>query len=156
MPMVRALAQHPPGEPALLEAATTDAVWTQIAALHADDARLDAGSKALMAVKNPSAMDAGRLAASKTRVELPMVRLVRNFERSIAEDTVRNEYTFHRQIHQWLAAGATADGKALASVDALNDQVYAQLFLTPGSDPWLGLVPPDTYTALPDEGICKK
>jgi hypothetical protein len=155
-PMVRALAQHAPGEPALLETASTDAVWAKIAALHADDARLDAGSKALMAAKNPSAMEAGRLAVSKTRVESPMLRLVRSFERSIAEDTVRNEYTFHRQIHQWLADGATSDGKPISGLDALNDRVYAQLFLTPSSDPWLGLVPPDTYTALPDEGICKK
>ena len=108
-----------------------------------------------MAVKNPTAMDAGRLAMAKALVETPMVRLVRNFERSIAEDSVRNEYTFHRQIHQWLADGATTAGP-ITGLDMLNNQVYARLFLTPASDPWLGLVPPDTYTALPDEGICKK
>jgi hypothetical protein len=39
-------------------------------------------------------------------------------------------------------------------VNALNKRVYAELFLTPGTDPWLGLVPADTYTALDGGGIC--
>jgi hypothetical protein len=29
--------------------------------------------------------------------------------------------------------------------------VYAELFLMPRTDPWLGLVPADAYTALPKE-----
>jgi hypothetical protein len=33
-----------------------------------------------------------------------------------------------------------------------NERVYAELFLTPGSDPWLGLVSPDTYLALTPGG----
>ena len=142
--------------PGALEAATDDAAWSKIAALHSKDAKLDAGSRALMAAKDPDALRAGRLAFSKAKVENPMVKLVRNFEHSVADDTVRNEYTFHRQIHQWLATGKTADGKPVGTLDALNEQVYAQLFLTPSSDPWLGLVPADTYTALPHEGVCKK
>lgn len=134
----------------VLQAAKDDETWAKVAALHADDATLDAGSRALMATKNPTALQAGRVAASKLKVENPLVRVVQNFERSIADDTVRNEYTFHRQIHLWLA-----DAKLPTDLDAFNDRVYAELFLTPRSDPWLGLLPPNTYSALPDDGLCQ-
>jgi hypothetical protein len=134
----------------VLQAAKDDAVWTKIAALHVEDAKLDAGSRALMAAKNPTALQAGRRATSKLKVENPLVRIVQNFERSIAEDTVRNEYTFHRQIHLWLA-----DATPSMDLDAFNERVYAELFLTPSSDPWLGLLPPNTYSALPDDGLCR-
>jgi hypothetical protein len=108
-----------------------------------------------MASKNPAALKAGELTASKRDVESPLLRIVRNFERSMAEDTVRNEYTFHRTIHTWLAsAPQTPASKLAANVNALNERVYAELFLTPSSDPWLGLLPPDTYTALENDGVC--
>ena len=74
--------------------------------------------------------------------------MVRNLQGSIALDTVRNEYLFHRQIHQWLAAQPLPP-----NLDTLNDRVYAELFLTPRSDPWLGLIPADTYTALENSGV---
>jgi hypothetical protein len=35
----------------------------------------------------------------------------------------------------------------------LNAWVYSTLFLTPASDPWLGLMPPSVYTGLPDDGL---
>jgi len=38
-------------------------------------------------------------------------------------------------------------------VNKLNEKVYASLFLTPGSDPWLGLFSTDLYTALDNGGI---
>jgi hypothetical protein len=34
----------------------------------------------------------------------------------------------------------------------LNKRVYSELFLTPASDPWLGLLPESTYSALTNEG----
>ena len=34
-------------------------------------------------------MDAGRLAGSKSGIEMPMVRMLRNLQHSIAEDTMR-------------------------------------------------------------------
>ena len=149
-PLVTAVAPAPTPETA------DDATWTAIAGLHAADGQLDAGSLALMAAKDPDATQAGRLSIAKTFVESPMVRMVRNFQRSIAEDTVRDEYNLHRQIHLWLAAGAAPGGKPVTTLDELNEQVYAQLFLTPSSDPWLGLVPADIYTALPNGGLCEK
>jgi hypothetical protein len=128
---------------ATLAASTDDATWTKIAALHAADGTLDAGSRAVILSK-VDAVAANNLTAGKKRVEDPIVRIVRNFERAVAEDTVRNEYGFHSQIHEWFVTNQIP-----ASIDDLNERVYAELFLMPKSDPWLGLVPADAYTALP-------
>jgi hypothetical protein len=131
-----------------LDSAGRSEAWPRIAQLHADDARLDSSSRSLMRSKAVSARDAARVAMSKTRVEDPMLKVLVPFERSVAEDTVRNEYVLHAKLHEWLAGGSGS-----MAVDALNEKVYAELFLTPSSDPWLGLVPSDSYAALPNGGI---
>jgi hypothetical protein len=129
------------------EAQIDDAMWQKIAALHAEDAALDAGARKLITAKGPNAFEAGRVATSKSIVEDPMLRKMRAMERSISEDTVRNEYQLHRLIHEWLANNQTPP------VDQLNSWVYAELFLTPDSDPWLGLLPADAYAALENDGL---
>ncbi|HEY7119414.1 MAG TPA: hypothetical protein VH475_22675 [Tepidisphaeraceae bacterium] len=138
---------------AALAKGTDDATWTKIAALHTADGRLDAASRAVILSKvgNGAGAGANAVAANnrtvgKRIVEDPVTRLVRNFERSVAEDTARNEYGFHTQIHDWFVSGQIP-----ASLDDLNERVYAELFLMPKTDPWLGLVPADAYTALPTE-----
>jgi hypothetical protein len=84
-----------------------------------------------------------------------MATIVLNFEGAMAEDTVRNEYLLHRQIHGWLGSPAGSKEAGLArDVGALNERVYAELFLTPNADPWLGLVPRDGYSALERDGVC--
>lgn len=125
-----------------------DDAWQAIAARHAGEAVLDEASREVMRGEMPDALAAGRLAGSKRMVEDPLVRIVAKFENSIALDTVKNEYLLHRQIHAWFAAGEVP-----AEVDALNERVYAELFLTPSSDPWLGLAPADAYTALDGGGL---
>ncbi|HEX8914299.1 MAG TPA: hypothetical protein VF796_18270 [Humisphaera sp.] len=145
----------------VLTAATDDAVWQRIAQRHAEESRLDAGSRTVVAAKQPAprgrvaaapnAAAAGPRAAAKWEQEDPMFRvleLVGNFERSMAMDTVKNEYTFHRSIHQWLASA-----KAPPALEPFNDRVYAELFLTPSTDPWLGLAPADAYSAIDGEGL---
>lgn len=124
-----------------------DATWKKIAALHGGDARLDGASIELMRAKWPDAMAATRITASKAMVETPLMREVHLLEHSVAEDTVRNEYLLHHTIHDWLAHGGTD-----ANADALNERVYAELFLSPLSDPWLGLAPQDVYSALASGG----
>jgi hypothetical protein len=69
---------------------------------------------------------------------------VRTFENRRA-DTVERASAY-RPIVNGLPK-ATGDG----NVDTLNEW-YAELFLTPSSDPWLGLAPPDVYTALENDG----
>ncbi len=115
-----------------LPQAIDDTTWARIAELHAADARLDAKTKALMQLKNPQASD----------------RALPNFERAIALDTVRNEYIFRTQLHQWFLQGTSTN-----DVDTLNERVYAELFLTPSSDPWLGLFSPDTFTGIENDGV---
>ena len=126
---------------------TPDDVWDKIAQLHREDAQLDAASMAVIRNQNPTAAQAAPRAISKGRVENPLLRMVRSFQGAIALDTVRNEYLFHEQIHLWLVQTPTP------VLDQLNERVYAELFLTPSSDPWLGLVPSDTYSALDNNGI---
>jgi len=130
---------------------TDDATWAQLAERVVPDAALDAGSIALIRSKFPTAEAAEARAESKAEVEDPLVSTVRAFQYSIALDTVRNEYLLHSQIHAWL--GST---NLYQHLDQLNDRVYAELFLTPKSDPWLGLVPANTYTGLDREGLLVK
>jgi hypothetical protein len=125
-----------------------DELWRRIAATRADQSKLDEASINLICGENPTAVEAGGRAAGKFRVEDPIVRMLRNFEEAMALDAVKNEYLLHRQIHQWYL-----DGTASADVRALNERVYAELFLTPSSDPWLGLAPGDVYTALDGCGL---
>lgn len=133
-----------PDEPSALG----DADWSKVALQHAGDAELDAASKALIRAQNPDAVRAGRLARSKAFVEDPLARMFRNLQQTIAIDTVRNEFTLHRKIHEWFVAGQVAD-----DVTALNERIYAELFLTPSSDPWLGLMPRGAYAGLENGGI---
>ena len=133
---------------AQLELETNDAVWDQIAALHLPETKLDDASLAVIRGQNPTPAAAGQLAVTKGEAENPLVRMLAKLHTSIAVDTVRNEYDLHRKLHQWLAAGPAA-----RDIETLNDKVYAELFLTPRTDPWIGLVPADVYTGLQNNGV---
>ena len=155
IPIVNAITLHP-RETTL--ATTTKALdlldhdgWAKIAALHADESLLDLVSRELIRKENPTATQASRLAVSKSKVEDPLVRVIRKFQTSMALDSVRNEYLLHRQIHDWFVEGSSTQER-----QALNERIYAKLFLTPSSDPWLGLIPADAYSALPNNGLVQK
>lgn len=129
-----------------LGAVTDEAVWKKIAALHLADAKLDAQSISLIKRKTQNTLADG----SKTTPEAALANLVQKLEMNIAVDTVRNEYLLHPRLHAWLVTDARRE-----NVDALNEKVYAELFLTPASDPWLGLFSAETYTALENGGISR-
>jgi hypothetical protein len=116
--------------------------------LRVAEVKLDDASMAATKVEFPNARAAGQLAVGKGGIENPILNVVAAFEDSIGQDTVRNEYLLHRRIHEAFVEGQLQT----ANVDALNEWVYAELFLTPSSDPWLGLAPPDVYTALENDG----
>jgi hypothetical protein len=107
----------------------TDAQWQQLGVLRNPEVGIDTNSQTLM--------------RRKLSNEIPFRTILTNFERAIAQDTVRNEYLMHAQIHQWFANWSTTD-----SLSRLNERVYTSLFLTPSSDPWLGLATSDVYTGL--------
>jgi hypothetical protein len=99
----------------------------------------------------PNARIAAIRTASKFRAEDPLLRVLAQLQSSIAQDTIQNEYTLHRQIHHWFATGEPV----VRSFETFNERVYAELFLTPKSDPWLGLAPPDAYPALEGSGLAQ-
>jgi hypothetical protein len=123
-------------------------LWAALAMRHRPEGRLDTASRALLESKEPpTAEQAMVLTTTKARIETPLLRRVRQMESSIAADTVRNEYRFHRSIHEWFAgAPGTFD------LEQLNARVYSYLFLTPRSDPWLGLRPAG-FTGIYKGGI---
>lgn len=131
-----------------LTTATTDEHWKKIALLPNHAVGLDDNSYRIIRKENPDAIQAGEVAITKSNVETSILRLVSALRRSIAEDGVRNEYLLHRQVHDWFAGG-----QVTPDVERLNDRVYAELFLMPASDPWLGLAPTDAYTALDGGGV---
>ncbi len=128
----------------LLQAATDEEVWNKIAKLHAAEARL--GKESIALIRNQSSTEQQTAITDEA-----LARLVSKFEHFLAFDTVRNEYTMHATLHAWLVSGQFSQ----LDVEKLNDRVYSGIFLTPGSDPWLGLYSPDTYTALENGGITK-
>lgn len=111
-------------------------MWVQLATRYAENARLDANSRRLVQ----------RKIGEQTPAELD--RTIAAFEAAMALDSIRNEYLLHGQLHQWFI-----DGLGTEDVAMLNERVYAELFLTPSSDPWLGLVSPGAFSAIEGDGI---
>ncbi|MEH1783472.1 MAG: hypothetical protein V7K67_33485 [Nostoc sp.] len=138
-PMLSALQSDAERNQNALAEITDQKVWDKIAQLYATDVKLDQNSISLIRAKKSQS-------ANTQEDNLPII--VKKFEATMALDTVRNEYMLHSQIHQWFI-----QDKQTRSVEALNDKVYAQLFLTPSSDPWLGLFPSDSYSAIDNDGI---
>jgi len=125
-------------------------VWSQLAERYAPDARLDPATFALLQRALPPAWAAGRLAFTKRQIESPLLRMVASLERSLAEDTVRNECALHPTIHRWLADLPDANPRALAD---FNNRVYAHLFLMPLDDPWMGLLASPEFTGITAAGV---
>lgn len=165
-----------------LEQATDLNIWKKIAELHKGQGELDLASKSLVSKQIGSAREASLqsqiqaaheassnaptdvpnvprptgnldLDFRKGGVHLPVENLMalNSFQSGVVLDTVTNEYIRHSRLHLWLAD----DKKHFADVQVLNELVYEYLFRMPVNDPWVGLIPPDTYTALEDGGIVR-
>ena len=94
--------------------------------------QLGEGSRALLAAKLGTWVGPENLEAS-----------LRRFEDLIAEDTARNELLLHAAIHARLS-----ESTGLPDLDQLTAWIYESLFLTPPSDPWMGLAPREVYSVL--------
>lgn len=95
-----------------------------------DPARIDARRAALRAV-------------SKSRIEMPMLRMAVNPLPGLAQDTRLNMTQLRPTILQWVSQGQLVD------LTTLNDRIYRELFLTPLDDPWMGLDVPDEFSGVP-------
>ncbi|HXD34265.1 MAG TPA: hypothetical protein VN643_24320 [Pyrinomonadaceae bacterium] len=128
-----------------LKAVTDEVTWNRIAARHTADAKLDQQSIGLIYRQMSDVWQSeGVNSVDKA------ARLLKKLQQSIALDTVRNEYMIHTRFHSWLASRMFSD-----DVTKLNEKVYAELFLTPSSDPWLGLYAEDVYVALDKAGVIR-
>ena len=129
-----------------LGAVTDEVTWKKIALLHLADAQLDARSIGLIQRQTQKAL----MADGAGKADKSLAGLVQKLQMNIALDTVRNEYLLHNKLYGWLIGD-----QRRSNVEALNKKVYAELFLTPASDPWLGLYSPETYVALEGSGVVR-
>ncbi len=120
----------------ILEKDTDLDKWKRLAEMHKYEAKLDENSRAFIRRK---------LGIKGAELD----KLVAQFEQNLALDTVRNEYLFHSKLYTWLQKGAGND------LNKFNEKVYAELFLTPSADPWLGLYAPEIYNGIENSGISK-
>lgn len=111
--------------------------WRKIAAETRVRSDLDAASVAFIR----------RQTARNGLTEQQFARLIGNLGEYIAVDTARNEFLLRPILLVWLTKDPDAD------IEKLNERIYAELFLTPGEDRWLGLYAPDLYTALEGSGV---
>src|SRR5262249_22838679 len=117
---------------------TGEEAWTKLAALHVGGGQLDGRSVGLIKGQLKDLADSAKAINA----------LLQKFQLAVALDTVRNEYKLHTTLYAWLA-----NDRGRSNVDTMNEKVYAELFLTPKSDPWLGLLQLDTYTGLENAGV---
>lgn len=127
-----------------LESLTDLQAWSKIANRHFGDAALHTNSYGLIRQE----MFPGRVGALPAGEANTLDAAIRKFISNIALDTIRNEYLLRSQLHAWFVA----DG-GFADFATLNARVYKDLFLTPSTDPWLGLYAPDVYTGLNNSGV---
>jgi hypothetical protein len=77
----------------------------------------------------------------------PFESMIQNFEQSINVDTAANKFRMEIPIHALFARGQEG------SFESLNRKIYDILFLTPKSDPYLGLGSDGIFTGLQNGGI---
>jgi len=123
------------GEP--VEPLSEPALWALLADRRAPELVLCAASLALIARQQ---WRSGDLQQDANNQALALAGL----RRSVALDGLYNEFALHSQIHTWFTEHDTAGLDAAT----LSLTVYRDLFLTPRSDPWLGLAAPSVYSGL--------
>ena len=86
-------------------------------------------------------------APTKAAVESPLMRMVRTFEQNMSRDTVFNLFALQTKIDDWFSAMPQPPDH-----QQLTQRIYANAFLMPLDDPWLGLSPQTAFTALDSGG----
>ena len=99
---------------------------------------LDARSRALITTLHT----AGAMSATPEQIATVISRL----EQHIVADSALNQFKLRRQIHDHLRSNPEQP------FGALNAWIYADVFHTPSTDIWLGLLPRVDFTGLPGDG----
>lgn len=130
--------------------------WKKVAALYAADVTPDENTRVVMTIKetnwkpqrrSPRAEESAIGAVNKSYAfDSGVLPKLFNVTETFGEDTVRNEFHLHAQIHQWFSENP------LLATNELIEKVYRDLFLSPLDDPWYGLSQPDRFSALPNSG----
>lgn len=110
--------------------------WKQIAKLSGKSAKLDENSINFI-----------RRQVGKNISEQEFKNMIAKLEEYVSIDTARNEFLLRPTLLVWLVKDENAE------IESFNKKVYAELFLTPRADKWLGLYSPEIYTALDGNGI---
>ena len=131
-----------PLDEAKLRAATTDDVIQRLAEQRPGALRVDPKVAEMLDSAYPTAARAAPLAISKMAVERPMLPWLRNLRGSVASDEVQNDFMLHGQIAELIRASD------LVAPEPLTQGIYANVFMTPLYDPFLGLAPADVFTAI--------
>ena len=103
------------------------------------DGTLDASSRALVERLHTAAYPA-------TSAQLTVLR--ERLEGNIAGDTAIDELLLRPRISRRIV-----EGGGHLDVASLNDWIYREVFHTPKTDPWLGLLPRTDFTGLPGDGV---
>lgn len=74
--------------------------------------------------------------------------LLDNVSSNVGIETVRNIASMKYVLHTWFA-----DPAQDKDLEVFNERVYSELFATPASDPWLGFMSSEAYSALDNDGI---
>ena len=96
------------------------------------------------------------LAITKAAVEAPILRQLDRVEGKLAEDQVHNLLDLRTRIASLAAQLPLRIPELVIRADALateplTQDIYAEVFLTPLDDPWMGLADADVFTGLPPE-----
>ncbi len=150
-----------------LEAATDDSVWGTIAtkqasasgpqqfALLAQSTTHDPVQTVMerKVAKFPTAMEASRMTISKSIAESPLLRMMRELKSHVQLDSVRDYFWLRSEVLQVLIEQHAYSPSGTLSLGRVNDMVYANIFLTPKDDPYLGLQT-NGVAAVDDDGEC--
>jgi len=123
--------------PGATPVARSDVDWTRVGleAYRRDPSSIfDERSRALLRLKTG-------------RDEAASGELIASLSASVVGDSARNDATFRLSLLEWLIA-ARETGAPLPTLETMNERVYRELFLTPASDPWLGLQDPTVWDAI--------
>ncbi|HET6583568.1 MAG TPA: hypothetical protein VFG69_08970 [Nannocystaceae bacterium] len=140
--------------PSPTSVAANSEVWGRVGAELLARRGLERGPQAVLDAQSIALLESLRPIDWSTRGPLDAAglrALQSSFAESIVADTgmnlTRMRMAIHRELQRRARNGAPLD------FTAVNEWLYSSLFLTPATDPWLGLATPGTFTGLPRDGV---